>query len=140
MSETAHIGYNTVIKTGSGASAKTFVGVTQDDLTLSAVTKESITKADAGTKRVAVTRIDTTFKVAGICSYDSAQVSRKEIVQMVYAKAEVDFTYVCGDSSGSFSITGKAICVGYSETTPADEETDPTYSLDLQATGDVTIA
>ena len=140
MFETAHIGYNTVIKTGSGASAKTFAGVTQDDLTLSAVTKESITKADAGTKRVAVTRIDTTFKVAGICSYDSAQVSRKEIVQMVYAKAEVDFTYVCGDSSGSFSITGKAICVGYSETTPADGETDPTYSLDLQVTGDVTIA
>lgn len=140
MSETAHIGYNTVIKTGSGASAKTFAGVTQDDLTLSAVTKESITKADAGTKRVAVTRIDTTFKVAGICSYDSSQVSRKEIVQMVYAKAEVDFTYVCGDSSGSFSITGKAICVGYSETTPADGETDPTYSLDLQVTGDVTIA
>ena len=140
MFETAHIGYNTVIKTGSGASAKTFAGVTQDDLTLSAVTKESITKADAGTKRVAVTRIDTTFKVAGICSYDSAQVSRKEIVQMVYAKAEVDFTYLCSDSSGSFSITGKAICVGYSETTPADGETDPTYSLDLQVTGDVTIA
>ena len=125
MSETANVGYNTIVKVGD----KTFAGVTSDDLTLAPETKESITKADSGTKRVSVTRVPATITVSGICSTDatSTVVDRIGIIDMVLAKSPATVTYLVGD----VTYTGTGTITNYKETTPADPDSDPTFSLDI---------
>ena len=55
-------GYNFRFNIGS----KNFVGVTSDNLSIAAVTKDSITKDDQGARKKKVTGHDTTFRVSGI--------------------------------------------------------------------------
>ena len=130
--ETIDIGYNTLVKIGE----KTFAGVTQDDLTITGVTKESITKTDKGGRRKKVVRTDSTIKVAGLCATDDGvtSMSREDIMDLVLAKQELEIT----DLSGTTEYTATALPVGYSESTPADPSTDPTYSLDLELITELT--
>ena len=128
-------GYNFRFKVNS----KNFVGVTQDDMSISAITKESITKDDGGVKRKAVTGHDITFKVAGIMMLDSSTSStaldNDDIIALALStgsSAVIPFTYV--RSSGQ-AYTGNCIITGYSESTPADGESDSTYSLDIAVDG-----
>ena len=60
-------GYNIALK----LSTKTVCGVTQDDLSISALTKDSITKDDAGVIQSAVTGHEITFKVTGLITVSS---------------------------------------------------------------------
>jgi len=125
MSETANVGYNTIVKSGGS----TFAGVTQDDLNLSAETKESITKADAGSKRTTITRVSASITVAGICSTDSTAtvLDREDIIDLALAKAPVTVNYMVGTTT----YAGTGYVSGYKETTPADPDSDPTYSLEI---------
>lgn len=124
MSETVIIGYNTLIKVGG----KTFAGVISDDFEVSAETKESITKADAGNKRMRVTRKPVTLAISGICSTDDDAnvLSRKDIIELVGQTAEVDY-----DLGGGDTLSGSGLITNYKETTYADPEQDPTYSLNV---------
>ena len=55
-------GYNIAFKIGN----KTLAGRTQDDLTIAARTKESLTKDDQGATQVAVIGHDITFRATGL--------------------------------------------------------------------------
>jgi len=132
-------GYNVILKLGS--TPKQLLAVTQDDLNISAVIKESITKDDSGVTKRKVTGHDVTFTVAGIASNEPGnltRLTRDEVLEMSLetgASAEINFSYLC-DSGATLS--GKAIITGYNESTPASIDQDPTYGLNLQTTGDVT--
>ncbi|MCQ2137888.1 MAG: hypothetical protein MJY60_04200 [Bacteroidales bacterium] len=125
MAEIAELGYNTIIK----SSDKTFAGVTSDDLDLAVEQKESITKADAGTKRISITRVPATLTVSGVCSADSTTtvLDRVDIIDLVLAKAALSITYLVG----TVEYEGTGYATGYKETTPADPDTDPTYTLTI---------
>ena len=60
-------GYNIAFKIGG----KTIAGRTQDDLTIAARTKESLTKDDQGAAQVAVTGHDITFRATGLVELGS---------------------------------------------------------------------
>ena len=59
-------GYNIAFKLSVGNTEKTIAGRTQDDLTIAARTKESLTKDDQGNARVSVTGHDVTFRASNI--------------------------------------------------------------------------
>lgn len=138
MSETYHVGYNTLLKAtvGSGTTKKEFVGVTSDSYQRQANVKESITKADAGQKRRKAMTIDDTWTVSGVCGVDGTRISRFEIMQLVGTVVAVE--YVISDTTGGGTVACNALVTGYSEETPADPDTDPTYTLNLQKDGAVT--
>ena len=139
MATAEHTGYNTILKVAEGSDTKKgFVGVTSDNFARQANVKTSITKTDAGKKRVKAVSVDDTFTVSGVCGNDSTLISRFDAMQLVGKK--VNFEYLISESTagGGGSITGVALVTGYSEDTPADPESDPTYSLNLQVDGDTT--
>jgi len=127
----AEPGYNICLKYGG----KTFVGVTQDDLSISANMKDSATKDDAGVKRSVVTSHTITFKVAGIVEMTGSVATRlynNDIIAMALTKNTYSITYYRGSGA---SKTGMAIVTGYSESSPADPDSDTTYSLDFEVIG-----
>ena len=138
MAETYHVGYNTLLKAtvGTPGTKKEFVGVTSDSYQRQANVKESITKADQGSKRRKATTIDDTWTVSGVCGVDGTRISRFEIMQLVGTLVAVE--YVISDASGGGTVACNALVTGYSEETPADPDNDPTYTLNLQKDGDIT--
>ena len=126
-------GYNVALKVGE----KTLVGRTQDDLTISALTKESITKDKKGNKISVITGHDVSFRCAGIMEVsaegEATKLMRDDIIEMSLKtgkEAEIEVTY--GPEGGAI-YGGKAVITGYSESTSA--EGDATYSLDLKISG-----
>ena len=131
-------GYNVSLSIGS----KTVLGRTQEDLSISAVTKTSITKDDSGVQQEKVVRHDITFRVAALMSLDSetthSKLDRDDVIALALAtgsSAVVSVSYAC--SSGT-TYTGSAIITGYSESTSADLDSDSTISLDLKVIGTLT--
>lgn len=128
-------GYNISLQINS----KTILGRTQDDLSISAVVKQSITKDDEGVMQRAVVRHDVTFSVNALLSLngeDMTQLDRDDVIALALAtgsSAIIPVKYLCagGDTYG-----GNAIITGYSESSGADPDADTTLSLDLQITGD----
>lgn len=126
-------GYNVALKVGT----KTLVGRTQDDLTISALTKESITKDEKGNKISVITGHDVSFRCAGVMEVtddgQATKIMRDEILEMALktgTDAEIEVTY--GPEGGAI-YGGNAVVTGYSESTSA--EGDATYSLDLKISG-----
>ena len=131
-------GYNVALSIGS----KTVLGRTQEDLSISAVTKTSITKDDAGVQQEKVVRHDITFRVAALMSLDSetthTKLDRDDVIALALAtgsSAVLSVSYAC--TSGT-TYTGSAIITGYSESTSADVDSDSTISLDLKVIGTLT--
>lgn len=128
-------GYNISLQINS----KTILGRTQDDLSISAVVKQSITKDDEGVMQRSVVRHDVTFSVNALLSLngeDMTQLDRDDVIALALAtgsSAIIPVKYLCagGDTYG-----GNAIITGYSESSGADPDADTTLSLDLQITGD----
>lgn len=128
-------GYNISLQINN----KTILGRTQDDLSISAVVKQSITKDDEGVMQHSVVRHDVTFSVNALLSLngeDMTQLDRDDVIALALAtgsSAIIPVKYLCagGDTYG-----GNAIITGYSESSGADPDADTTLSLDLQITGD----
>lgn len=126
-------GYNISITIGG----KTILGRTQEDLNISAVTKSSITKDDAGVQQESVVRHDVTLRVAALLSLDNGttKLDRDDVIALALTtgtSAVVAVTYTC---SGGATYGGNAIITGYSETSSAEVDSDTTLSLDLKITG-----
>lgn len=129
-------GYNISITVGG----KTVLGRTQEDLNISAVTKTSITKDDAGVQQEAVVRHDVTLRVAALLSLDTSsgthtKLDRDDVIALALttgSSAVVAVTYTC---SGGATYGGNAIITGYSETSSAGVDSDTTLTLDLKITG-----
>ena len=128
-------GYNISLTIGG----KTILGRTQEDLSIAAVTKTSITKDDAGVQQESVVRHDVTFKVSALLSLDSetthTKLDRDDVIALALqtgSSAVVAVQYLCtgGDTYG-----GNAIITGYSENSSGEVDSDTTISLDLKITG-----
>jgi len=126
-------GYNIRLKKDGAV----FCAITQDDLSISATTKESITKDDEGNKHYRVVSHETTFSCSGMIEVGtstSTMLYRDDIIALSLLKGDdaiFDITYTC---EGGKTYGGKAIITGYSESSNADDEA--TYSLNLQITGE----
>lgn len=128
-------GYNIALK----LNTKTILGRTQDDLTIAARTKESITKDDQGVTQTAVTGHDVTFKATAFLRLESGststQLDRDDIIALALvtgSSAPIPLVYEC---SGGTKYGGNAIITGYSESSSADADAEATISLDLKITG-----
>lgn len=135
MAQTQMAGYNVRLKIGT----KQIVGVTSDEMSITANIKESITKDNNGVKQRGVTGHDWSFKVGALMILDDAAtptaLDRDAILEMATKTgADANFTATYGASTGDV-YTGPVIITGYTENTDADPETDASFSLDLQSAG-----
>ena len=128
-------GYNIAFQIGS----KTLAGRTQDDLTIAARTKESLTKDDEGATQVSITGHDVTFRATGlidVTSGSSSILDRDDIIVDVLktgAQAILAFTYTT--ASGK-TLSGNCVITNYSESSNSSD--DATYTVDFRVTGSVT--
>ena len=128
-------GYNIAFKIGG----KTLAGRTQDDLTIAARTKESLTKDDAGQKQYAVVGHEVTFKASALFvvgNTDDTKTDRDDLIALALQtsdNAEIPVTY---ETSGGDAYEGTAIITNYSESSNASD--DATLSIDFKITGDFT--
>ena len=128
------VGYNIALKLNS----KTILGRTQDDLTIAARIKESLTKDDQGATRRTVVAHDVSFKVSSLLEVGATgntQLDRDEVIALALqtgTDAVIPLRYECegGDTYG-----GNAIITGYSESSSANPDEDATISLDLEISG-----
>lgn len=134
------LGYNISIS----LNGKTVVGRTQEDLSISANVKESITKDDQGVKQSAVTGHEITLKISALASLDSTgsatKLDRDAVLELALKKGDDAIIPLKYLASGGDTYSGNAIITGYSESSAADPDTDTTLSLDLKITGDFTKA
>ena len=128
-------GYNIAFKIGG----KTFAGRTQDDLTIAARTKESLTKDDAGATQVSVSGHDITFRATGIVelgSDTSAKMFRNTMIAtalLTGSSAVLAFKYM---PTGGQAYGGNCIITNYSESSNSSD--DATYTIDFRVTGEMT--
>lgn len=125
-------GYNIAFK----VDGKTLAGRTQDDLNISALTKESQTKDDEGNTNSVVTGHDVTFRAAGLMDTGSGEnLGRDDIIELALKtgdEANIPVTY--GPASGTGAIyQGTAVITGYTESTAANG--DATYGVDCKIAG-----
>ena len=127
-------GYNIAFKIGN----KTFAGRTQDDLTIAAKTKESLTKDDSGSTQVSITGHDVTFRATGLIDVTGGAniLDRDDIIVDVLktgSAAVLAFTYTT--TSGK-TLSGNCVITNYSESSNSSD--DATYTVDFRVTGAVT--
>ena len=128
-------GYNIAFKIGN----KTFAGRTQDDLTIAARTKESLTKDDQGATQVSVTGHDITFRASGIIELGSDTTSKMFRNTMIAnalltgSNAVLTFKYM---PTGGQAYTGNCIITNYTESSNSSD--DATYTVDFRVTGNMT--
>ena len=128
-------GYNIAFKIGN----KTLAGRTQDDLTIAARTKESLTKDDQGVAQVAVTGHDITFRATGLVelgSDTSAKTFRNTMIANALktgSQAVLAFKYI---ATGGQAYGGNCIITNYSESSNSSD--DATYTIDFRVTGAMT--
>lgn len=128
-------GYNVALKIDD----KTIIGRTQDDLTIAASVKESITKDDEGATQYSVIGQDVTFKASALIdvSGDTAsQIDRDSLMALAVAtgdSAEFEVTYEADEGD---AYTGTGIITNYTESSNASD--DATLSVDIKITGSFT--
>lgn len=129
-------GYNIALQINS----KTVLGRTQEDLTISAIIKESITKDDEGETQIEVVGHDVSFKVAALAALNSGSssqttLSRDEVIDQALKtgdSAKVPVKYV-GDTGASY--TGTAVIINCTESSQAEAASDVNLSIDLKLVG-----
>lgn len=128
-------GYNIAFK----VQEKTLAGRTQDDLTISATTKDSITKDDKGNTNSAVTGHDISFKAAGLMDEakgEDGKLGRDEIIELALLTGDAaKLPFIYGVEGGTM-YKGAAVITGYSESTNAQGEA--TYTVDFKVSGAMT--
>lgn len=126
-------GYNIAMQ----VDGKTLAGRTQDDLSISAVTKESLTKDDKGNAQQKVTGHNVTFKAAGLIDNttgEATKLTRDEVLAMSLLTGDDAIIPVRYGAEGGKIYGGNAIITGYTESTNA--QGDATYGLDLAISGE----
>ena len=126
-------GYNIALQ----VDGKTLAGRTQDDLSISAVTKESITKDDKGNGNQTVTGHNVTFRAAGLMDNttgEATKLTRDKVIEMSLRTGDDAIIPVRYGEDGGKIYGGNAIITGYTESTNAQGEA--TYGLDLAISGE----
>ena len=127
-------GYNIAFKIGG----KTIEGRTQDDLTIAARIKESLTKDDEGETQVSVSGHDITFRASGvIVAADGTNTKgRNSILADALKKGDqalLTFLYMGTDLT---SYTGSCIITNYTESSNASDPA--TWTADFRVSGEMT--
>ena len=127
-------GYNIAFKIGD----KTICGRTQDDLTIAARTKESLTKDDSGAAQVSVTGHDITFRASGYIDNTTAsgKTTRNEMVVNALktgSQAVLTFKYM---GTGLTGYQGSCVITNYTESSNSSD--DATWTADFRVTGAMT--
>jgi hypothetical protein len=124
-------GYNIRLKLND----KYLIGVTQDEVSVTPNTKESIVKENAGVKQESIVSNTVQFSISGLTDMtggSSSMLDNDDIMELALktgAEAEVEISYV--RASGD-EYTGTGIITGYTENSPADPDEDSTYSLTVE--------
>lgn len=130
------IGYNIAFK----ANGKTFCGRTQDDLTIAATVKESITKDDQGEQQVVVVGHDVTFSCSGIIvvgETEATKLNRDEIIALSLLKGANAVVPIVYTVEGGTTYEGNAIITNYTES--SNSEDNATYGIDFRVTGGLSL-
>lgn len=127
-------GYNIALKIGT----KTLLGRTQDDLTIAAKTKESITKDDEGETQTAVTGHDVTFKASAFARFNpgtgtATQLDRDDMLELALKKGTDAVLSLVYEATGGDTYAGSAIITNFTES--SDSENEATISVDFKITG-----
>jgi len=128
-------GYNIAFKIGN----KTLAGRTQDDLTIAARTKESLTKDDQGATQVAVIGHDITFRATGLVEMGTDSTTKSFRNTMIAnalktgSQAVLAFKYM---ATGGQAYGGNCIITNYSESSNSSD--DASYTIDFRVTGAMT--
>ena len=128
-------GYNIAFKLGG----KTIEGRTQDDLTVAARIKESLTKDDQGETQVSVSGHDITFRASGVlvAADGTNTMGRNTMLADALKKgsaAILTFLYMGTDLT---SYTGSCIITNYTESSNASD--DATWTADFRVSGEMTV-
>ena len=126
-------GYNIALQ----VNGKTLAGRTQDDLSISAVTKESLTKDDKGNAQQKVTGHNVTFKASGLMDNttgEAAKLTRDEVIAMSLLTGDDAIIPVRYGAEGGQIYGGNAIITASTESTNAQGEA--TYGLDMTVSGE----
>ncbi len=122
-------GYNIAFRLKVGNDYKTLAGRTQDDLTIAARTKESLTKDDAGATQVAVTGHDITFRATGLVDVTSSTAITRDALQ-TSSGAVFDFQYA---TNGNDLLSGKCVITNLTESSNSSD--DATLTVDFRVVG-----
>lgn len=125
-------GYNITFKIGT----KTIVGRTQDDLTIAATVKESLTKDDAGQKKFSVTGHEVTLKVSALMEVTGSgtnKLDRDDVIDQALKTGSAAVIAIHYLATGGDTYGGNAIITNYSESSNASD--DATLSIDFKVTG-----
>ena len=127
-------GYNIAFKIGG----TTLAGRTQDDLTIAANVKESLTKDDNGSAQVSVTGHNVTFRASGLIDVTggTGKKDRDDIIEQALKKgsaAEIAFQYL---ATGGDTYGGNCIMTNYTESSNASD--DATWTADFRVSGEMT--
>ena len=129
-------GYNIAFKLSVGNTEKTIAGRTQDDLTIAARTKESLTKDDQGNARVSVTGHDVTFRASSLMELESSTaITRDDLIGLALLKgssAVLPFKYIAGTGQ---AYGGNCIITNYTESSNASD--DANITVDFRVTGEM---
>lgn len=114
------LGYNFLFS----YNGKRIAGVTQDDLDIQPLTKESLTKDDQGATQFEVVGHTIDISVAGLIDIDasdSTKLHADDLIALGLSKgssAKVPCVYTRGSGQTYY---GTAVCNGYSESTNAED-------------------
>jgi hypothetical protein len=129
------LGYNVSVSIGG----KTILARTQEDLTIAAQVKESITKDDQGVTRRKVTGHDVSFRISALMELDASgttnKLDRDDVIALALATGDSAPVNVLYTAAGGKAYGGSAIITNYTESSSADPDSDTTIGLDLQIDG-----
>lgn len=129
-------GYNIAFKVNN----KTLAGRTQDDLTITPTTKESITKDDQGNKQSMVIGQEVTFAAQGLVELsstgDTSKLTRDDMIELALktgSAAVIPFVYTC---EGGATYSGNCVCTGYTES--SNSEDTASWTMNYKVSGAMT--
>ena len=126
------LGYN--ISTSIGG--KKLLAVTQDDLSIEAVVKESITKDNLGVTQRSVVAHDTTITIAALAELNetgvTTQLDRDDVIELATKTGSAAQLTISYATAGGDTYSGTGIITGYTESSSASGTEDATIGLTIQ--------
>ena len=124
-------------------NGKTILGRTQDNLTITAKIKESLTKDDAGVTRKRVTGHDAKITANGLCILDTesavaTKLDRDDVLELVLKTGDDAVFPVVYGATDSDKYKGDAIISDFSEDSNSSADADPSWSMTIQFTTELT--
>lgn len=121
----------------SNGTSKLIAGTTQDDLTVTPTTKESITKDDLGIKRLVTTGNETTFSATFEIGYgDAVENNASGVLELAYLQgsdAIIPFQYYRPDGTDTYTkLSGNCSVTSYKESSGSSDVATATVEFKTQ--------